>query len=175
MTNEDENRDKVRSIFEKAQKLPIESNPFMKTRILAELRVAREKKRSFIWKSLALASPVFVAAVLILIFLFYGPSFKANIDQNILVKIEISEMKNEIAFAQIELPEGVYFYSKLYPQISEKRALVLAIDEGFVKGSIPIVVRSKEAGSKKLKVNFLDAEQKTVSSRYIKIDFMGAV
>ena len=171
---ENKNEEIIKSIFQEAEKLPLDSDPFMKTRILAELRIAKERERSLIWKSLAFTSPVIVAAVLLLVFFFWSSSFKAGINQNILVKIEIKEIKSQIAFAQIELPEGVSFYSKSYPEISRDRTLLLAIDDSFVTGHIPIVIKSSEAGSKKLKINFLDANKRSIEERFIKINFRDA-
>ena len=172
--NENKNEEIIKSIFQEAEKLPMDSDPFMKTRILAELRIAKERKRSLFWKISAFASPAIAVALLLLILFLKSPSFNASVDKNILVKIEVKEMKSQIAFAQIELPEGVHFYSKLYPEISKNRKLVLAVDDSFVKGYIPIIVKSEEAGSKKLTINFLDANQKSIEKRYIKIKFTNA-
>ncbi len=172
MTNyEKENEQRIKTLFQEAQKQPLDSNPFLKTRILAELKLAKEKKRSLMWKSFAFVSPLVVAAALLIVFFLQSSSFNAVINQNILVKIEVKEIDPKVAFAEIELPDGVYFHSKLYPDISKKRTLLFVIDESFLGGHIPIVIKSEKTGSKKLKVNFLNSEQKSVEKRFIKINF----
>lgn len=172
MTDNNKNDEKrVKAIFQEAQKASLESDPFMKTRVLAELRIAKEKKRGLFWKSLAFASPVAVAAALLLVFFFSTPSFKASVNSNVLVKVEIKEIKSQIAYAEIDLPTGVQFYSSSYPEIALDRSLVLAIDDDFINGHIPIVIKSEETGTKKIKVNLLDQDKRTIEKRFIKINF----
>ena len=122
--NNRNNEERVKAIFENARKYDPQADPFMKSKVMAKVMIERERSVKRLWKGFAIFSPVAIAAVLLLVFFLSGPvAFNASVNSKVLVKIEIKEIKSELAFAQIELPDGVsFFFTEISRALRKERA-----------------------------------------------------
>lgn len=175
-----DSEERTKQIFAGLRQTDLGKAPLgLKTRVLAELRERRATRKARFWKWAAILSPVTSAAVAAVVWLGLQqqPSaFEAAVNRNILVKIEVADLRSEqIAFAEIELPDGVRFESSTYPELREKRSLVLAWSGSLEQASLPLVVRASDTGLKSVKVRFLNKERQTVEEKTVKIRFTDEV
>ncbi|MCM2321998.1 MAG: hypothetical protein NDJ90_01920 [Oligoflexia bacterium] len=169
--------DEVRKLLSPLRDGVPEPSPFLKTRVLAELREQRRQRsvRS-VW---ALWKPAlgFSAAAALMLVLWTGreargPVFPATAGQPVAVKVDMKEWGGQkVASAKVELPRGVRFYSRSFPAIEQKSTLDLAWKEDGAPGALPIVVKADENGLKTVRVKFFDEGKKLVGERLLKIRF----
>ncbi len=167
----------IRNLFSEAEESLQGPTPYMRTRILANLREGRANQRTLLWKRLAFSSPIVSAIVLAVVFLNGSePAFRASVNEKVLVKVEVQGMKEmPVSFAEIELPSNVFFYSEKYPELASQKQIRLAWSYVQEMGSLPIVIQSRDAGIKPVKVRFLDHDLKLVKEREIAIQFEALV
>ena len=90
--------------------------------------------------------------------------------------MEVAELRGSaIAYAEIELPDDVTFYSEKYPDLHEERGLRLAWLERYEKDALPIVVRSSTPGLKRVELRFLDQNGTVLEERQLEIDFRASL
>jgi len=147
----------------------------MKTRILAELRERQGKRKLNFWKALAFASPA-LSLALVAGFWYAGlqnsANYSAHVGDHVLVRVEVEQLKDQgVRFAEIELPAGVSFYSERYPELKERRTVVLAWNDQMDVSHLPVVIQSQAAGAKQIKIRFQDSEHHTVKERQVTIRF----
>ncbi|MEQ1877154.1 MAG: hypothetical protein ABL958_10940 [Bdellovibrionia bacterium] len=159
--------------FASARQMDLQPSPYMKTRILAELRDRKSRTQSVsLWKRVAVACSAMAAVALIWTSMSKSTAFEAVVNQPYVVKVEMAELQKElIATAEIALPDGVTFYSENYPELREKRNLELAWNGDLKQAVLPFVINGGHKGLKEVKVRFFSADKKVVAERVLKIDF----
>jgi len=177
----DENENSIRdaeaaskAIFGRVRAHELSPGPYLKTRVLAhqrELNQGSGKLRH--WRRLAIGALsialIFAASTLLL-----GKRYDALVNQTVAIRLDSSSLGSElsqVAFIRIELPAGVQFHSKSYPQISEQPSLTLAWQPGTPLDHIPVLVRATEDGLKTVRVSFLNGDNRVLSSDQIQIRF----
>jgi hypothetical protein len=101
--------------------------------------------------------------------------FAAHMGEHVLVKVEVAQLQDAgVRFAEIELPAGVSFYSERYPELKDKRTVVLALSDAMKISNLPIVIQSEEAGKKQIKIRFQNAEHETLKEKEVTIRFQAA-
>jgi hypothetical protein len=173
-TNLNQTEQNVRRILSAARELAPEPSPYLKTRVLAQLRERRQAGRLKIWKTLAFLSPV--ASMLVVAGFWFaglqGAAYSAHVGDRVLVRVEVEQLQNQgVRFAEVELPAGVYFYSERYPELKEKRSVVLAWNDQMDVSNLPVVIQGQATGSKQIKIRFQDSEHRTVKERQVTIRF----
>jgi hypothetical protein len=176
----------TRAVLGRLREERITAPAFLDTRVLARvqatLRERREGHRGLLfWKALALSSLLLAVAIgshdLIRghgeqIAHFNAPARKA-----MLVNVEVQPLETaRIAYAEIDLPEGVGFYSTSHPELVTQRRLVLnwaARDRAISR--FPFAILSNVAGLKKVHVRFRDSDDNLVEERSYQIQFTGPV
>ena len=162
------------SIFAQVRAIDLEVSPYLKTRVLANLRQSPEQTgRLFFWKSLALAS---LFSVLFLAFVSLNLYQKSRTDgvtqQAYVIHIDFDQAdKDVVATAEIELPEDVHFVSSK-KEVREERKLSLPVDVKMAgRGKLPFVVTSDFSGEKEIKVRLLNENDQLVREQVLKLKF----
>jgi hypothetical protein len=163
----------VEGAFNKARQMDLQPSPYMKTRIMAELRERNSRKHTVsLWKRVAAGGFAFGLGMLIWTSTLKSTAFEAVVNQPYVVRVEIAELQTElIAGAEIALPDGVFFYSENYPELKEKRNLELAWNGNLKQSVLPFVINGDHKGLKEVKVRFFNSDKKVIAERILKIDF----
>jgi len=170
------------TLFSNARKTFFKTSPYLKTRVLANLRVRNQhKKRVSLWRWVALsASSLALVGFISVAWLsrkatISENTFQAQTETPFAVRVEVAALSDQaIEFIEVELPEGVYFHSKKHPAIREQRTLVVHWSpERSQKRFFPFVISSEKTGVSVVKVKFMGADQKPISHKMVKIDFRG--
>ncbi len=173
MSQSRDDQNQVAEILKTLKSVELNPSPYMKTRVLAHVRERAHARKVRIWKWFGILSPI--ASMMIVAGFFYltQPNFKAEINQPILVSVEVKQVNTLHAeLAEISLPDGVFFYSKKYPELKEKRTLTVSA-EAFANGSLPLVIKSENTGKKSIKVQFKDNNNQIIGEKVIQIKFNG--
>ncbi len=168
-----EEHDKLQRLFAQASAVPLDPPPFLATRAAAHgAAMHRSRRQLFFWRFLSagLASAFAIAFV----FASYGPSSHSNrlaasVNKPHVVMVKVQELPS-LAAAEIELPEGVYFYSESIPGLKERRELKLAWAPG-AKPYLPFVVTGDSEGMRQVTVRLRDSDGKVLEERKIEILF----
>jgi hypothetical protein len=172
-SNNDEQR--VKEIFRQAERNPLEPSPFLKTRILARVREAKAERSRFHWKVWALASS---AATLLLLTVILWPmksALIANVNQQVAVRVEVKALdKNIVAYAKVELPDGVSFVSTKYPELEKEREVSLAWMPEFDRSGLPVVIQASSVGKKTIRILLLDRNNAVRETKEVTITFQGS-
>ena len=168
----DKNEDRIRQLFRAADEGLPEPNPFLKTRILAHLKEEATRAKLRRWRRWAILSSLTAAALLVVVFTQRPAAFEAQVNTAVLIRFEVKELPgSDIAYAEVELPDDVTFYSKRYPALEEAREIRLAWTDRYEKEALPIVVQASRPGLKRIKLRFLDRNDALLEERELKIDF----
>lgn len=152
-------------------------DPYLKTRILARIREEQSKPITF-WQRFripALASSMAAVAVAAsALWMTQGPRgevFTAAVSKPVVVKMDLKGIDTKVAYAQVELSNGVKFYSRSFPKIEEQKSLDLDWKNREIPATLPIVVKAEEKGMRLVRVKFFDEGKHLVSERLLKIRF----
>lgn len=148
-----------------------EPSPYLKTRVLARVREEKRKAsrvRQWLW---GFCGATATGAVAMIAWIqVSSPTFKAVAHQPVAVRVDMKDLGGKnIARATVELPEGVQFFSKKFPEIAAKTSLDLPV--AAAPHALPIVIQADEAGMKSVKVRFFNEENRFVAERVLKIQF----
>jgi hypothetical protein len=167
-----ENELQIKGIFAEAQKTELAPSAFLKTRILANIRGLQMEKQNRIFKRFAFAAPI-AAIILVLLIIFIPESgMQIMTNQNVLVKIEIKEIGSlDIAYAEIDLPDGVTFYSVRHPEINSQQNITIAWTPQTETSKLPFIINAKTAGKKAIKIKFFDDNNNLVKEKSLNINF----
>jgi hypothetical protein len=155
----------------------LQAPPFLKTRVLAHWREKEARARNLRWWQRVAATSLALSLSLVLwVTLRSGSSvqsFQATANQPVAVKVEMHELKMaEVAQVEIELPEGVQFFSLKYPDLQSHRKLSLAWNPTLDSASLPFVIQSSLVGKRAVKVRFLNGKNELVTERTLEIEFV---
>jgi hypothetical protein len=165
----------LKKLFARARELPVPQDPFLKTRVLGGYRSKAGKiEKSFAWKWLALASSALSLSLVAWIYISsQSQIYKAAMNEAVVVRVEVQDLqKMQIARADIELPEGVHFYSQAHPELSAERSLSVAWNGAANQTKFPFVIKSEASGKKMVHVSFFDSHNKLVATRDLEIRFL---
>ena len=164
--------DRIRQLFAAGDGALPEPSPFLETRILARLTENAHRAKLRRWRRWAILSPLAAGALVLSIFVYRPAEFQAPVNTSILIRVEVEELRGSaIAYAEVELPDDVTFYSEKYPELTEEREIRLAWLDRYEKDSLPIVVRASTPGLKRVKLRFLDQNETVLEERQLEIDF----
>jgi hypothetical protein len=163
----------VDSAFNEARRIGMEPSPYLRTRILAELRERNSRKSTInLWRWVASGCFTMAMGLLIWTSVMKHPAFEAAVHQPYVVRVEMAELQTElIAGAEISLPDGVYFYSEAIPDLKEKRVLDLAWNARLNKPVLPFVIKGEGKGFRQVKVKFFNSAREVVAERTLTIEF----
>lgn len=189
MSNDKRDRDEVememlaahvRRVLSPLKKDIPEVSPYLKTRVLAELRAGAQRPQT-IWSWLgtrwAAGAAFSVAAVALGTFSFLtrDAGYQAVADQPVAVRVDMKEFKSKgISHARVELSKNIHFYSQKFPEVRAKESLELSWKDGLLPSTLPIVVESNEKGTRTVRVKFFNDENRVVAERVLKIRFGAA-
>ncbi len=169
----------VKRVLQEARRAAPEPSPYLKTRILAEYRSRRQEQRIRWWKFLTLGSAAASAMVVAGLFLITQPkgAYVAQVDEKVLIRVEVEKLQGTgVKFAEVDLPDGVHFYSEKYPELKDLRSVTLAWNENMDMSRLPVVIQASEAGAKKIRIRFLNNDHALLKEQQVMIKFAkGAV
>jgi hypothetical protein len=178
MMNHDKEKyraDQVANLFQKAREIELEPSPYFETRVLASCRLfQRQQSHIMKWRFFGLVSSC-AAALLLILFLSQTENgvFKANIHKAVAVRVTVEQAPDQmVAFAQVDLPEGVYFYSKRYPGLREQRRMRLPAELFSKQKELPFVVMAENSGKKTVRVSFFDSNDNFLYDKRFNINFI---
>lgn len=170
-----QNNKKLEGMLEAARSTHVTTSPFFAARTLAEYRARQKDTFTLrVWKAVALTSLSLCFAFVVSLTMRHETStpYLAAVAKPYVVKIQMAEFQEyNIVEAEIELPEGVSFYSKSYPELKEKRSLRIAWDAQTEQSVLPFVIQGAASGQKLVKVRFFDSNNQAVSERELNIRF----
>jgi hypothetical protein len=148
----DDIENRIRQLFSAGDEALPEPSPFLKTRILAQLKENATRAKLRRWKRWAILSPLAAAALVVSIFVYRPAELRAPVNTSILIRVEVEELRGSvIAYAEVELPDDVTFYSEKYPELHEEREI--------------------RTGLKRVKLRFLDQNEVVLEERQLEIEF----
>lgn len=163
----------MQKVFEGLRQLPLEADPYLESRVLAQLRERRGQGKQLLrWKRLAIGASAFsVLAVALLVFRLTGETtYEAFVDRPFVVRIELKSLnQDKIAKAKIELPPGVHFDLEDYPDLKDQSELTLHWTRQEGAGVFPFVLSATEPGSKTVRVKFFDEHDGLVAERVFQL------
>jgi hypothetical protein len=167
----------VKRILAEARRAAPEPPPYLKTRVLAELRSRQQDSRLRVWKFFAIASGAFSVLIVSSLALMSSRtsqdgSYVAQVNDHVLIRVEVEKLQGQgVKFAEVELPPGVTFYSERYPELKDLRSVTLAWNEKMDVSRLPVVIQSSETGSKKIRIRFLGSDHSLVKEQQVTIKF----
>jgi len=167
----------VKQALREVKSIGLASSPYLKTRVLAELRDRKQDSilsKIKLWKRIALVSTSLCLGLTLFSFYKQTPNeqmLQASINIPYMVKLSINEFQGKFESAEISVPDGVTFYSKSYPAIQKQRILELEWENSLGRSHLIFVVKGMELGEKKVKVKFYDSQGALISEKTLKIDF----
>lgn len=158
-----------------------EVSPYLKTRVLARVREsAPERSYGFSFR-LAFGSIMSLALMISsasyinrIVHKDSAPNFVAVAQKPTVVKMDLKDLKIAASRAQVELSEGVRFYSQRFPDIKNKNQIDIDWKNQSAPSTLPIVVRSETGGNQYVHVKFFNDQDQLVSERVLKIQFQAA-
>src|SRR5579885_3031938 len=98
----------VKRVLAEARKAAPEPSPYLRTRILAELRSRKQEQRIRAWKFLTLGSAALSAIVVASLFLITQPSssssgsYLAQVNEKVLIRVEVEKLEGQgVKFAEV--------------------------------------------------------------------------
>ena len=172
LDSNDDIENRIRQLFSAADEALPEPSPFLETRIRAQLEENATRAKLRRWRRWAILSPLAAAALVLSIFVYRPAELRAPVNTSIVIRVEVEELRGSaIAYAEVELPDDVTFYSEKYPDLHRERELRLAWLDRYEKDALPIVVRSSTPGLKRVELRFLDQNGTVLEERQLEIDF----
>lgn len=125
-----------------------------------------------VWKRFGWISSSIACGLVLWIMFFTNGFMKATVGTPLLVNVEVSELKDaQIAYAEIELPAGVSFFSKRFPELSGQRVLVMNWQIAVQNSHLPFVVQGGQAGKRVIVVTFYDSDRQVIARKEVKVRF----
>lgn len=167
-------QEKLEGLFARAATLDLGPDPYLATRVAARAAESRGARRQlFFWRALSagLGGVALLVLVAFALTRHHGApaSLQAVVNKPHVVMVKLQELPG-LAAAEIELPDGVYFYSESIPGLKEKRELRLAWAPG-AKPYLPFVVKGEAEGTREVTVRFRGHDGELLEERKIEIAF----
>ncbi|MCB0420076.1 MAG: hypothetical protein KDD61_03720 [Bdellovibrionales bacterium] len=167
------------NLLKLAKKFTPQPDVYMSTRVLAQVREKRLRKRQW---GFALLSSVVGSLLTAIVFLSIqnlptkAVHFAALVDKPYVVRMEMDQLNNQNIFeAEIVLAQGLLFHSDEFSDLQEKQSLVFAWPKDFEGDVFPFVIKGTQEGIKPVKVRFFDEAGEVLEEREIKIRFEKSV
>lgn len=165
----------IKSLFAAAEATELDPSPYMRTRILANLRDEEESRwpRTRVWKFFTVMS-----AFAFLIMTAHSYSLMNKIESNgaamesYVIHVNFNENDlTRVTKAEVVLPDGVKFVSK-NGNIADKKVLRLPIDiKSIGRGKLPFVVTASTDGEKQITVRLLNDDNEVIRDQVLKFKF----
>jgi len=158
-----------------------EVSPYLKTRVLARVREAAPARSYGLSFRLAFGSLMSVALMVTgasyinrVTHRVSAPNFVAMAQKPTVVKMDLNDLKLGTSHAQVELSDGVHFYSQKFPELRNRNQLDIDWTNQAAPESLPIVVRAEAGGNQFVRVKFFNDQDQLVSERVLKIQFQAS-
>ncbi len=163
-------------LYKELRKEPIQAPDFVESQILARLRERQASRgRLVLWRFAAFALTILLVSLGIFQLQQSQDGFEVEVNKPYAVRVPLTELNvSEFAEAEIELPEGVYFYSKTMEDLNTMQSLRVAWDDSFDREFIPFVIKSNIEGTKEVLVKFYSEDNKVLSQKKVKLQFIRA-
>ncbi|MBT7609438.1 MAG: hypothetical protein HN576_06765 [Bacteriovoracaceae bacterium] len=183
MTNKQDdkfNEKDLTCLFKQAKsEFQMDANPFIKTRILAELNSAKPISfLSFLKKPWVIFTEGILVASLLFVIISVNKSsnFQAMVGQAYAINVELEKITDQsVTHIKIDLPENVEFYSKRNDSnVSKLKSLKISLSTFEAFDRIPFVIKAKENGLKTIKITLFNNKEEIVKNKIIKMKFTTA-
>lgn len=168
----------INNLFQQAKKeFKADVNPFLKTRIIAEVESENEKQglKEVLLRPwlMFLQGGLLTLLILLSVNQFQKGHVEAIVGQAYAINIELEKINDQsVAYIRVNLPENVQFYSKTRNgSLSRKRSLTLPMETLAAFEKLPIVVKAKGEGIKNIKLTLLNESKDIIKEKKIKMKF----
>lgn len=175
--NEGYSNEQSKAALQSLKSLSMEPSPFLKTRVLAQMRERKQEKVGF-FKKYFMHAGLATAFLFVITFSFLQnktvmPTYTTG--QDYVIRMDIRPYKDsKIAYAEVVLGDGkVEFSSSKFSEISAQKKLTVSWENLVEKQFLPIVIKGMRAGQSKVVVNFYDSENNLVKSQDVNLNFKG--
>jgi hypothetical protein len=165
----------VKGIFSSVREDAPAAPPYLKTRVMARLEVRRRAgQKLLLWKWIACASTLALSLLILVPGFRHGSAaFEAGKGSPFALRVEVTELPEAaVAAVEVEVPEGLHFYSARHPEISDQKILRIAFNSDRKMG-IPFILKSDREGAARVKVRFWDTKNSLLAEREIEVKIMG--
>lgn len=161
----------------------LQASPYLASRVLANLELPREDRRSqaslfSFLRSRFAAMTVGLAVVAVLAYQWGSHPKVQNeaqykVGSPYMVKVDIRELKDtDIAYAEVVLDgQNIQFSSKAFADVNETKKLMISWDQLLTKQYLPVVVKGNKEGEAKVTVYFYDRNNKIVQEKQMALSF----
>jgi hypothetical protein len=163
----------IGEIFAQVKRAGIEAPPFMKTRVLVQLRQERDfKQKLMFWRAISVGALATLIATFFIGFKVVN-DIKADavIRQAYVIHVDFTQDDQvHVAKAEVELPRDVHFVSK--HDLGGVRKIRLPVDIKVAgRGKLPFVVSADTPGEKRIVIRLLDREDQVIREQVLKYNF----
>lgn len=168
-----ENKTDFKKLFQDVKDLKVEQ-PFLETRVLAHLEHSQKiQKKVLFWQVFSGISLSFS-----LFLLFWNlkvsdnktPQAYANTSYVIHLNFDETDKAN-VAQAEIELPDDVYFVKANNEKLEERKLKLPVTIKEIGRGKLPFVLASKAFGTKDIAISLLDEDNNLIKRQTLKLKF----
>jgi hypothetical protein len=173
MYQDDNDNIRMSEVFKGVRASGIEASQFMKTRVLAQLRQERQFKRKlFMWQFVTAGS---LAALVATFFIGFKMISQIKADaftrEAYVIHVDFTQNdRQQVAAAEVELPQGVHFVSK--SGVASLHKLRLPVDvKAAGRGKLPFVVSADDPGEKRIVVRLLNRDDQVIREQIFNYRF----
>ncbi len=172
----DTTEQEIKQLFQKDRKTIFEPSSQTLAHVLRAIHsqpeLKKAKSKTAIWMASATLSLAIVAG---LAWTVINQGHAAQLGSHVMVRMDFQNMgkSSDIIKGEIELPNGVEFYSQQFPEIKDQRKLEFDAEGVFAQGQFPFLVRTTEKGVQEIKVKFYNSQNQVVAERSYKINVKG--
>ena len=173
----DQNEKITHTSFSALKSARIEAPPFRKSRILAQLEGRKKASREVLfWRLIA---GVATCACIALVAFNSRSLFSSEGNESLyamkpyVIHVDFGNEKLTGAMiAEVELPDGVKFFSKAHPEVSKLTSMRMDIPDVIEgRSRLPFVVTADRPGIAHLKIRIMDENNQLVRERVISVNF----
>ena len=164
-----------------ARTVNVEASPFLKTRVMARIKESQKRNGALkLWKILSGGLATLSAVLLVLL---VSPlnrhtedtALNAQVGKTVVLRIDADDVLmsiQDVTFAEVELPDGMKFESKRFPQVAQQNTLRLRLENSQQQlGYLPIPIRAHSDGIKTVQIRYLNSEYAVVAIRSVPVNF----
>lgn len=174
-TWDDDQKKKYAEALGALKSIEVEPSPYMKTRILANVKEQQKQTaKSFNWIYALMGSAVTAALTVVISFQFLmqPEGTIVELGKPYMVKADIRMMEElHPSYVKVELVGNVQFSSERFKQIQQMRELTLSWEKMAGKQYLPVVVKGVEQGESHVRIHFYDSNNNIIKTQDYHFDF----
>lgn len=171
----DQLKSEMDALLAPAKRVQARPQPFHLAKLKRDVSSSSPKSSLHFWKYFALGN--FACLLLVTTLLFkshFSPSdplaHKVKVNEAYIVKFDLQPMRTlQAQLVEIELPEGIVFYSQANPSVADKRSIYISIDVLEQMKALPIAFRGQEKGEREIAIRFLDEAKNLIDKKTVKV------